>query len=552
MPSDKITEIQEYRDAFLREGRDHLDTMNESLLALEKTPGKTNLTYKMFHAAHSLKSMCGLMEYEQTETLCHAMEDILSAVRKKKLKIENCIDILFEAVDKLEAILKNVSNGKGELDSVQLANKLRRLNITAGGAKQSSDGHEIAAPLSEARDDNEIDDSRDTSDEHKPISAIEVKVERLDRLMNLAEELLVNKMWLDRIKQELNHTELATAVDRLDRLVTELQYDVMQSRLVPIGFVFKRFPRMVRDLAKKQKKSIELQVQGGDIELDRSIIDEIGESMIHLLRNAIDHGIEKPEDRKKAGKSPQATILLKAYRDKGFAVIEVEDDGAGLDVEDIKRVGLKKGVLTAQSSREDVVQSIFQGLSTTKQVSKISGRGFGLNIVKKKVESLGGVIRIGTEEGQGTTFRIEVPLTLAVIKSLFVNVSGKQYAVPVANVVRLVTVKRKDIKGMLRNEGVVLDEEDIPITRLNRLFKMAEKEQDIQPIVIVRKGEDKLGLAVDELMSTQEIVIKPLNPLVTETRYSNRYFAGSAIVGSGEAVLVLDVGNLILSQREMN
>ncbi|MFH1653128.1 MAG: chemotaxis protein CheA [Pseudomonadota bacterium] len=581
MTTEKLTEIQEFNDAFLREANEHLESMNDALLKMEKKPGDMNLVYRIFHAAHSFKSMAALMEYRKTETLCHAMEDVLSAVKKKEIKLEQCIDILFESVDKLESTVKNIAKGKKELDASALVNKLRRL------AKQD----ERIADSVERIEDQDVDDMPDSelttqNSElvHTPISTIEVKVERLDRLMNLAEELLVNKMWMDRIKGDLESPELTSAVNNLDRLVTEIQFDVMQSRLVPIGFVFRRFPRMVRDMAKQQGKRIELQMEGSDIELDRAIIDEIGEAMGHLLRNCIDHGIEKPDERKRAGKPPEAIIKLTALRDRGLAVIEIQDDGRGLDVEEIKRTAIKTGLLTQGASREDVIDTVFHGLSTTKQVTKTSGRGFGLNIVKKKVESLGGVIKIETAEKEGTVFRIEVPLTLAVIKSLFVGVGGKSYAIPVANVVRLVTVKKDEIKGMLENEGIILDGEDIPITRLNVLFKTKdndgrtadsaeqhkrvadsveriEKDDDLSairhtlnasenlPMVIVKKGGEMMGLLVDELLSTQEIVIKPLHRLMTEEGYSNKYFAGSAIIGTGEAILVLDVGNLVLSCR---
>lgn len=568
MSKENITEIQEFKDAFLREANEHLETMNDALLKLEKTPGDMNLVYKIFHAAHSFKSMAALMEYSKTETLCHAMEDVLSGVKKKKIKLEKCIDILFESVDRLEATVKRIAKGNVELDTSNLVKKIRKLasatpsplpvlSEVEGGGEGRGEGATLDLSASPQDDSGQVDSTkyeiRDTNDDHKPMSTIEVKVERLDHLMNLSEELLVNKMWLDRIKLDLEHPELTSAVDNLDRLVSEVQYDVMQSRLVPIGYVFRRFPRMVRDLAKEQGKKIELKMEGSDIELDRAITDEIGEALVHLLRNSIDHGIEKPEERKKVGKPPEAITKLTALRDKGLAVIEIQDDGHGLDIEEIKRTAVKKGVLTTSASREEVIDTIFQGLSTNKEVTKISGRGFGLNIVKKKVESLGGVIRVETDEKSGTIFRVEVPLTMAVIKSLFVDVGGKCYAVPVTNVVRLVSVNKNEIKGMLDNEAIVLDGEDIPISRLNVLFKTSNEQlatsNEKQPIVIVRKGEDMMGLAVDEMKSTQEIVIKPLNRLLTEDRYANKYFAGSAIIGTGEAILVLDVGNLILSKR---
>jgi len=364
--------------------------------------------------------------------------------------------------------------------------------------------------------------------------------------MNLAEELLINKMRLDRAKERLQDTELSAAVDTLERLVTDVQYNVMQSRMVPIGFIFNRFPRMVRDLAKDQKKEVNLEMQGSDIELDRAVIDEIGESLVHLLRNAVDHGIETPEARKKAGKPSLGTISLTASRTKDFAVIEVSDDGEGLDFEAIKNTAAKRRILSLEATKEEVLDSIFSGVSTTREVTAVSGRGFGLNIAKNKIESLGGTIKVASELKLGTTFTIEIPLTLAIIKTLFVEVGGKLYAIPLANVERLIAVNKEDIKGMLNFEAVILNEEDIPITRLDVLFDVPSLALERQPIAIIKRGEEKLGLAVDAFASTQEIVIKPLNRLVRE----NKYFSGSTIIGSGEAVLILDVANLVLSQRQ--
>jgi len=453
------------------------------------------------------------------------------------MRLGDCVDTLFKSFDTLGLTLKELKKGKAEIDTTTLMGKLEKI-LTADYADKRS--AEIAEKPEEAAVEK--------------IEAIEVKVERLDLLMSLAEELLINKMRLDRIKGELQNPELTAAVDALGRLVTDIQYNVMQSRMVPIGFVFNRFPRMVRDLAKSQKKEVNLEMEGADIELDRGVIDEIGESLVHLIRNAVDHGLETPEARKKAGKSPQGTLKLTANRAKGFVVIEVADDGAGLDVEDIKNTAIRRGIISAGATKEEIMNSIFSGVSTTKQVTAVSGRGFGVNIVKEKIESIGGSIKVaspstslGTGEPKaGTRFSIEIPLTLAIIKSLFVEVAGKAYAIPLANIARLVTVNKEDIKGMLNYEAFILDEEEVPITRLNLLFGTPSLEQQRQPIVVVRKGQEELGLTVDSLMSTQEIVIKPLNKLVKE----NKYFAGSTIIGSGEVVLILDVVNLMLTKRE--
>ena len=532
-----VEAASKYKDIFLSEAKEHIQAMESSLLELEKSPAKMEFVSSIFRETHTLKSMAATMDYSQTGTLCHAIENVLDAVRKKKIKPDKCFDALFECFDTLKATLREISKDKGEFDTSALVEKLQALIMQKQGADKSVLSGE--AP------------------EIEKIESIEVKVEKLDLLMNLAEELLINRMRIDGIKEELQNPELTAAVDALGRLVSELQYNIMQSRMVPIGFVFNRFPRMVRDLAKSQKKEVNLQLKGSDIELDRAVIEEIGESLVHLLRNAVDHGIETPEERKRAGKPPQAKISLSAIRTKNSVVININDDGRGLDIEDIESKAVQRGILSSQAGKEEIINSIFFGISTTKQVTAVSGRGFGLNIVKNKIDSLGGTIKVDSEPKKGTTFVMEIPLTLAIIKVLFVEVEGKPYAIPLVNIERLIAVDKKDIKGMLNSEAIVLDEEDIPITRLDVLFKSTGKEnfegisnkvsaeQRTQPIAIVRKGEEKLGLAVNAFLATQEIVIKPLSRLVRE----NRYFAGSTIIGSGEVVLILDMANLMLTKR---
>ena len=525
MPED----MAKYKDTYLSEAKEHIVSMEKLLLQFEKEPAGIEPINGIFREIHSLKSMSAAMDYHKTSQLCHEIEDVLEVIRKKKVHPEDCIDVLFECFDTLEASLKEISRNKEELEIDSLVQKLKELSTGTKGT-----GSKVQSINAE-----------ETTIEK--MQSIEVKVERLDIIMNLAEELLSSKMRIDRLKEELKNPELTAAVDSLERVITDMQYNIMQARMVPVGFVFNRFPRMVRDLAKSQNKEVDLQIRGEDIELDRGVIDEIGETLIHLIRNAIDHGIEMPEVRKRAGKPLQGTISLTGASTKDFAMIKVADDGAGLDLEDIKNTAIKRGILYPGASKEEVINSIFSGVSTTKEVTTISGRGFGLDIVKNKVKSFGGTIKAESEPNKGTTFTIEMPLTLAIIKTMFVKVGAKLYAIPLVSIERLVTVDRKDIKGMLNYEAIVLNGEEIMITRLDRLFSAPSLGLAKQPIAIVRRGEAKLGLAVDALSMTQEVVVKPLNKLVRE----NAYFAGSTIVGSGEVVLILDIANLILTKRSV-
>jgi len=526
--------MTKYKEVFLTEAKEHVATMNAALVALEKSPGKTKYLHEIFCASHTLKGMSAAMDYSRMAALCHAMEDLLDAIRHDKIELKPCTETLYECFDSLETALKDLSQGAEEPDVTALTEKLTTILSTPATRNEATASDQLSSPT--------VDASEPVIEK---VRTIGVKVEKLDVLMNLTEELLINKMGFDAISEDLQNPTLSAAVNSLDRLVTDLQYHIVQSRMVPVSFLFNRFPRMIRDLAKQEGKEIDLHTEGSDIELDRTVIDEMGECLIHLLRNAVDHGVETPEDRKNAGKNPQGRITLSATRARGFAVIEVADDGTGLDYEEIERTAHQRGILSSGTSREEIIDTIFSGNSTTKEVTAVSGRGFGLNIVRSKIKSLGGDVRVESAPGKGTRFVMEVPLTLAIIQTLFVHVSDATYAIPVSNVERLIRVDREDIKGFLNYEAVILDGEEIPITRLDLLFSKPASTQRMQPIVIVKKGAERLGLVVDSLSSTQDVVIKPLNRAVRESRY----FSGSTIVGSGQAVLILDTANLIMSKR---
>ncbi|MFH1798870.1 MAG: chemotaxis protein CheA, partial [Candidatus Omnitrophota bacterium] len=488
----------------------------------------------IFRAAHTFKSSAAMMGYDKVSGLCHAMEDMLDGIKKNKIKLENCVDTLFKCFDTLELTMLEIAKDKEEIETTSLIDevyKLTRIKSARGAFTK----------------ENEPELSEDISAEFavSKLTSLNVKTELLDTLMRLSEELLIGQMRIEKVRESVDIPELSAAVDSLGRVITDLQYNVMQSRMVPLVYVFERYPRMVRDIAKKEEKEVDLKMEGMDIELDRTIVDEIGECLVHLLRNAIDHGIETPAERKKKGKPAMGAIRLSARRDRDFSIIEVSDDGAGIDLSQIRNTAVNKGLVSEKASKEELIDVIFFGVSTTKQVSEVSGRGFGLNIVKKRIESLGGSVTVTTELKKGTTFTIEVPLSLAIIETLFVGVGGAIYAIPVVNIERLITVDKRSVLGMINNEAVILNNESIPVTRLDVLFNVPPLGLDKQPIVIVRRGQDRLGLAVDSLMETQEIVIKPLHALARK----NKYLSGSTIIGSGDVVSILDVGNLMLTKR---
>jgi len=527
-------DMEKYRKTFLSEAKRHVATVNKSLLELEKNPTETAMMDEMFRALHTLKGMSATMHYDNMEKLCHAMEDVLDGIKNEKIDLTgNTTDALFECFDFLDLSLKQISENKPEGNVATLVDGLKRITEGEEGEVKGEAGLATMPHTLEK------------------IQAIEVDVETLDTLMNLTEELLISKLKLDQIKTEAGIDELTYVVDSLERVVEDTQYNIMQARMVPVGFIFNRFPRMIRDLAKQENKQVNLIMEGNEIKLDRALLDEIGEPLIHLLRNAVDHGIESPTERKEAGKKTEGTIRLTAKREKGYAIIEVEDDGRGLDLEKIKKSAVKQGLIFKEGGgKEQIMDLLFKGFSTTKKVTNVSGRGVGLNVVKNKVDNLGGEIKVESNPGKRSKFMIKLPLTLAIIKALFVGVGDQQYAVPISFIERLVSVKEKDVKGVLNYETIVLDEEDIPLIRLNNLFNIESNAEssDNQPIVVVKKEEEKFGLGVDSLLDEQDIVVKPLNKAVRE----NKYFAGSTIIGSGQAILILDVANLVVIRKKIN
>lgn len=513
-----MSESSGYKESFLSEARTNLAGMNAALLKAEKSPER-GLIDEIFRSAHNIKSMAAMMERARTADLCHALEDVLDGVRKGGLTLEQSADALFRCFDALGSAIASVEQDASEPDLAATIEELRRLS--SGGASESASAGPAASP---ARTDS-----------------VSVKMEKLDLLMNLAEELVIAKLRFGALRARILVPEVSSLIDVLDRLATEIQYQVTQARLVPVRSIFDAFPRMARDLAKQQGKEVDVALQGGDIELDRRVAEEIGEALIHLLRNAVDHGIETPERRKAAAKPPRGAVRVAAARTRDAVVIEVEDDGAGLDFPAISAAGAARGLLPENASRDELLRAVVGGLSTKASATLLSGRGLGLDIVKRKVESLGGTLAVKSEPGAGAAFRLEIPLALAIVKGLFVQVGGRNYVLPLAGVEKIVPVDADSVRGMMGSEAAVIDREDIPLLRLRALFGVPPNALPRFPVVVVGRGRRRLGLAVDALVATQDIVLKPLNRAL---RGGSR-FSGSTISGTGEAILVLDVGALV-------
>lgn len=375
---------------------------------------------------------------------------------------------------------------------------------------------------------------------------VRVDIDRLDNLMNLVSELIIIKTRLEEnldIKEETNANE---ALEYLERITTDLHDAVMKVRMVPIERVFSRFPRMVRDLSKELNKKIVLEMYGEETEVDRTVIDEIGDPLIHLIRNSIDHGIEEVEQRKKLGKPAEGRVVLRAYHDGNTVVIEVEDDGRGIDAEKVARKAVEKGIYSAhqveQLSEEQVIQLIFSpGFSTASKVSDLSGRGVGLDVVKTKIESLGGLVELETKKGTGSKFIIRLPLTLAIIQALLVNIGSESYAIPLNSIKEIVTIEACHIEKVQTREVTLLRGEILPLIRLDKELEVQKDgdEPEELTVVVVRKGEKLAGMIVDRLIGQQEIVIKPLGKYLSGITH----LAGATILGDGRVSLILDTNS---------
>ncbi len=377
---------------------------------------------------------------------------------------------------------------------------------------------------------------------------IRVNIDRLDSLMNLFEELVIDRGRLEQISKDLNNQELEETVERMSRISGDLQSIILNMRMVPVETVFNRFPRMVRQLAKDLGKEIHLKIIGAETELDRTVIDEIGDPLVHLLRNALDHGIEMPDVREQNGKKREGTVRLKAYHSGNHVFIDLEDDGAGIDRDKILEKALKKGIVSERDAQGLTDQQMYDlmfasGFSTAEQISDVSGRGVGLDVVKNTIESLGGTVTIDSIPGYGSTFSIQLPLTLSIISALLVNMQDERYALPLSSIIETALVNKKDVMKAHGQEVIDFRGKIIPLLNLKNLFNVPEafEQKDVYPVVIVRKGDKTAGLIVDSFIGQQEIVLKSLGNYLT----SPFAISGATILGDGQVALIIDCNALI-------
>ncbi|MCP1144065.1 chemotaxis protein CheA [Lysinibacillus endophyticus] len=384
---------------------------------------------------------------------------------------------------------------------------------------------------------------------HAASKTIRVSIDRLDILMNLFEELVIDRGRLQSIASEVNHGELNETVERMSRTMGDLQNIVLTMRMIPIETVFNRFPKMVRTLSRDLKKKINLEIIGAETELDRTVIDEIGDPLVHLIRNSVDHGIESPEVRRANGKPEEGNVILRAYHSGNYVFIEIEDDGAGINRDKVLKKAISKGIVTKESalslSDKQINELILaSGFSTADVVSDISGRGVGLDVVKTTIESLGGSISIDSTEGVGSIFSIQLPLTLTIISVMLVEIEQEIYAIPLSSIIETSIIKNTDILNAHNQKVIDFRGKVVPLIFLEEIFEVPRKQpidDEFHSVVIVRKGEKLAGLVVDSFIGQQEIVLKSLG------NYLTNIFAisGATILGNGKVALIVDCNALM-------
>lgn len=465
-----------------------------------------------------------------------------------------------EPVPDMEISDKSISDAglseRGILDQELLLDKARP------SVEKSEATHIPGSELQESRESKEPEAgsshhfsesaaSAKTPLETQRQETIRVRTSNLDNIMNLVGELVINKGRLLQISQEYNLPELEEATGALDKSISSLQDEVMLIRMVKIERVFSKFPRMVRDLSRKFDKNIEFEIEGQDTELDRTILDEISDPLVHLVRNAVDHGIEYPEAREKAGKNEVGNIKLSARREKNNVIIEIEDDGKGIDVEVLKKKAVEKGIFSAfdveNLSEEEIRMIIFSlGFSTKESPTEISGRGVGMDAVKTAVEKLGGKVRVYSKKGEFTRIRIDLPPTVAIIKSLLVEVGPETYAIPISNVVKALSVDSSDYKLVKETPVLYIRDKLIPTAELKEIFHVECEKSNKEIAIIVEKENEEVGLIVDSIIDQQEIVIKPLGNIFS----NSKGFIGATILGDGRVIPIIDVSMLIMGDTD--
>jgi two-component system, chemotaxis family, sensor kinase CheA len=547
----------EIADLFLAEALDHLGTIEAALLALDERPGDVTLLNDIFRPFHTIKGNAGALGVTSVQEVAHRVENLLDLARSGRRTMGPAdVDVVLRAVDVLTSMIRDVGvrlSGQPGADLAPVALALIEsvdMVIAGGGDVRPKPDATTKPDTAESRPDPVASARRGEES-----TAIKVDTRKLDSLVDAVGELIIVQSLIQEDPALANHVDqrLAGNLAQLKRITAGLQRSAMALRMVPIRQAFQKVSRIVRDLSRKADKSVELVLSGEDTELDRKMVEEITDPLMHMVRNSIDHAIEPAAARQAAGKRPQARIALSAYHQGGHIVIEIADDGKGLDTEKIRARALERGLIApgASPSVDEINALIFEpGFSTAEKVTEISGRGVGMDVVRRNIDALRGRIQIATEPGKGTTFCIRLPLTLAVLDGLVVGVGRERFVMPTTGVresLRPLPAHVHNVQGSPRM--VQVRDALLPLVSLGELFGLPHESDPCKAtVVVVEDAGSRVGLVVDALLGKQEVVIKSLG----ETFASVRGIAGGAILGDGRIGLILDAHGIVELERGVN
>lgn len=497
-----------------------------------------------------LKGVRAFMVFEILEKTGEVIHTVPSVDEIEEEKFDSYFTIVFITTENMEDI-KAKLHKVSEIETVIVDQFDVSGYIESKHAEKDEQVNNVQSKNTFQSKKNEPDKATNASSTQAVASkTIRVDIERLDKLMNLFEELVTDRGRLEQISSELKNNDLEETVERMSRVSSDLQNIILTMRMVPINTVFNRFPRMIRQLARDLEKEVEIDIIGADTELDRTVIDEIGDPLVHLIRNAIDHGIELPQARLEKGKDPKGKITLKAYHSGNHVFVEILDNGTGIDRDKITEIAINKGVVTEDEAKGLTDQQAYElilasGFSTNKEISDVSGRGVGLDVVKTTIESLGGNVSIDAEPGEGSIFTIQLPLTLSIISVLLVELQKEKYAIPLSSIIEATVIHRDEIYTAHQHEVIDFRGNVVPLSDLREVFdvEVVDKQEDeYVSIVIVRKGNKLSGLIVDSFIGQQEVVLKSLGDYLTNIFA----ISGATIIGDGEVALIIDTNALIM------
>jgi len=613
-------EMNEIIHEFITEAEESLEKIEPRFVELEQKGQNSGLLNDIFRSMHTIKGAAGFLGFQSIVDVAHASENIMKKLRDGEIEISKpLMDVILKSIDMLRLLLGHLDEKDGvEEDVAPLVQEMNttlkiaisraeypeQINISHDSAENVSITVQIPESSIQSVPEDDVSE-REKSASNKTVSPIEnppitkevhqtpetasaeneqkshemthtakdnvqkaqtlrVDVNRIDKVMDLAGEVVLVRNRLLNISNyfDMKYTDdemteiLMESVSFLDRITSDMQIAVMKIRMQPIKKVLSKFPRLVRDMSASVKKDVELQIFGEGTEVDKTVIENIGDPLTHILRNSIDHGLESAEERIAKGKSPKGNIIINTYQKGTQIVIEITDDGKGIDIEKLKNKAVEKGLVTEESagkmSDKDAIDIIFlPGFSTKDVVSELSGRGVGMDVVKTNISLLNGYVEVSTEKDEGTTFKISIPLTLAIIQALMVEVGGSKYAIPLSPIEETLKVSKKDISNITGQDVIVIRDRVCPLFDLNNVFGIISDGPDdfeYKYLIVISLGDKKFCLAVDHLVGQEEVVIKTLNGLDA----TSSYVLGATITGDGKVVFILDVAGISRSLLELS